>query len=70
VLQFFIRSDWPSFVGELLRWTPGSVMINLFRLSVAGEVPTGLLWANVAALAGMAAAVLVMAGWQARRLYR
>jgi ABC-type multidrug transport system permease subunit len=68
--QFFSTPAWPAIVRDLLPWTPGSVMINLFRLSVAGQVPAGLLWANLAALASMAAAVYLLVGWRLRRLYR
>ncbi len=68
--QFFSTPAWPTIVRELLPWSPGSVMINLFRLSVAGQVPAGLLWSNLTALAGMAAAVYLLVGWRLRRLYR
>lgn len=70
VAQFFISPTWPAIVRELLPWTPGSVMINLLRLSTAGEVSTSLVWANVAALAGWAGAVYLLVGWRIRRLYR
>ena len=70
IAQSLSTSAWPAIVRDLLPWTPGSVMINLFRLSVAGQVPTGLLWSNLAALAGMATVVYLLVGWRLRRLYR
>ncbi len=70
VLQLFIRPNWPPLLRELLRWAPGPVMINLFRLSVAGEIPRSLLWANLGALAGMAGAIYLFVGWRIGRLYR
>lgn len=70
IAQFFIRQGWPAIVRELLPWTPGSVMINLFRFSTVGQVPAGLLWTNLAALTGMAGVVFLLVGWRVRRLHR
>jgi ABC-2 type transport system permease protein len=68
--QLLTGSALPEFMRALFRWTPGSVMINLFRLSMAGEVPSPLLWANLAALGAMAAAAYLLVGWRMRSLYR
>jgi hypothetical protein len=70
VALFFMNPTWPAILREVLPWAPGSVMINLFRLSVADQVPGGLLWANVAALAGAAGVVYLLVGWRIRRLSR
>jgi hypothetical protein len=45
-------------------------MINLFRLSLAGQVPGSLLSGNVVALAGAAAMVYLLVVWRIRRLSR
>jgi ABC-2 type transport system permease protein len=70
IAQFFASPTWPTIVHDVLPWMPGSLMLNLYRLSVAGEVPGSLLLANAAALAGMAGAVYLLVGWRIRRLYR
>jgi ABC-type Na+ efflux pump permease subunit len=70
VALFFMNPTWPAILRQVLPWAPGSVMINLFRLSVADQVPGGLLWANVAALAGAAGVVYLLVGWRIRRLSR
>jgi ABC-type multidrug transport system permease subunit len=70
VAQFFMRSAWPAILREVLRWSPGSAMINLFRLSLAGEVPGSLLWGNVLVLAGAGALVYLLVVWRIRRLSR
>jgi ABC-type Na+ efflux pump permease subunit len=68
--QAFVRQGWPAILRDLLPWTPGSVMINLFRMATAGSVPIGMLWTNLAVLAGMAAVVYLLIGWRLRSLYR
>jgi ABC-2 type transport system permease protein len=70
VAQFFMSSTWPAALREVLHWAPGSAMINLLRLSLAGQVPGRLLWGNVVALAGAAGAVYLLAFWRIRRLSR
>jgi ABC-type uncharacterized transport system permease subunit len=65
-----MRSTWPAILREVLRWSPGSAMINLFRLSLAGEVPGRLLWGNVVALVGAAGAMYLLVVWRIRRLSR
>jgi ABC-2 type transport system permease protein len=70
VAQFFMRPSWPAILREVLRWAPGSAMINLFRLSLAGQVPGSLLWGNVVSLVGAAGAVYLLVVWRTRRLSR
>jgi ABC-type Na+ efflux pump permease subunit len=70
VALFFMRPTWPAILREVLRWAPGSAMINLFRLSLAGQVPGRLLWGNVVALVGAAGAVYLLVVWRIRRLSR
>jgi ABC-type polysaccharide/polyol phosphate export permease len=70
VALFFMNPTWPAILREVLRWAPGSAMINLFRLSLTGRVSMSLLWGNVAALAGAAGAVYLLVVWRIRRLSR
>ena len=59
-LQVLKSPDWPQFVQALLDWQPGSAMVEMFRMSMAGEAPLGLLWANAAALLAVAAVVYAL----------
>jgi hypothetical protein len=59
-LQALKSPDWPQFVQALLDWQPGSAMIGMFRISMAGEAPLGLLWANAAALLAVAALIYAL----------
>lgn len=62
VLQAFQSENWPVFLQRLLDWQPGTAMLKLFQISMAGEIPTALLWTNAAALlaaAGLFYAVVV-----------
>jgi ABC-2 type transport system permease protein len=70
VLHFISKASWPTFLQEFLARLPGPAMINLFRYSMAGEVPAGALWANAAALAAAAGVVLALTAWVIRRAGR
>ncbi len=70
VAQFFVRSNLPELVKNVLDWMPGTLMINLFRTSVIGEVPLRLLATNAGALAGMAAVLYLVVNWRIRVLDR
>ncbi len=70
VLHFISNTSWPVFLQEFLARLPGPAMINLFRYSMAGEVPAGALWANAAALAAAAGVVFVLTAWLLRRAER
>jgi len=62
VLQAFQGENWPVIIQRLLDWQPGSAMLKLFQISIAGEVPAALLWTNAAALliaAGLVYAVVL-----------
>lgn len=61
MLDVFFKNASPSLVHTLVAWTPSSLMFNLFRFSVAGEVPVGPLWLSAGALAAMALAFYAMA---------
>lgn len=59
-LQAFKGEDWPQFVQTLLDRQPGSAMIEMLRISMAGEVPLGLLWTNAVALLAVALAIYIV----------
>jgi ABC-2 type transport system permease protein len=62
VLQAFQGENWPVIIQRLLDWQPGSAMLRLFQISIAGDIPVALLWANAAALltaAGVIYAVIL-----------
>ena len=59
-LQAFKSPDWPQFVQTLLEWQPGSAMISMFKLSMAGEAPLGLLWSYVASLLAVTAVIYLL----------
>ncbi len=70
MIGFLVSSSWPVFVRDLIAWLPGSLMLNLYRLSMTGEVPSARLWAKAAALAALAGAIYVLVGWRIQRLGR
>jgi len=59
IFDSFQIADWPVFVQKILQWQPGSTITHLLEISMAGEIPPGLMWSNAAAL--LAAALLVYA---------
>jgi ABC-2 type transport system permease protein len=70
VLYTISNADWPAFLVELLARMPVPAMINLFRYSMAGDIPTGAMWANVAALAATAGAMFAITALLIRRAER
>jgi hypothetical protein len=70
VFHFISNASWPAFLRVILARLPGPAMINLFRFSMAGEVPAGALWANAAALAAAAGALFAITVWVIRRAER
>jgi ABC-2 type transport system permease protein len=70
VLHFISKTSWPAFLQEFLARLPGPAMINLFRFSMAGEVPAGALWANAAALAAAAGVLFALTAWVIHRAER
>ncbi len=70
VLHFISKASWPAYLREFLARLPGPAMINLFRYSMAGEVPAGVLWANAAALAAAAGIMFASTAWVIRRTGR
>jgi len=53
----FDMSQWPAILQSLLKWQPGTTIIQLFRISMAGNIPFDLLWTNAIALLVAAAGV-------------
>jgi ABC-type Na+ efflux pump permease subunit len=60
----------PMIVQAIFRWVPTTLMLDLFRLSVAGAVPGAQLWSSAAALVAMAGAVFLLATWRLRQYDR
>jgi ABC-2 type transport system permease protein len=60
----------PEILKQALAWLPGAAALNLFQISIAGEAPAGMLWANAGALlaAGLAGYLLVY--WRISRVDR
>ena len=53
----FNMSQWPAILQTLVKWQPGTTIIQLFRISMAGRFPLELLWTNAIALLLAAAGV-------------
>jgi ABC-type Na+ efflux pump permease subunit len=70
IVQLFIRENWSSSIKSVIAWTPGSLMLNLYRLSTAGEYPVVPLISSAAALGAMAGLIFLLAGWRMQRLNR
>ena len=60
--HFYTNPAWPGLVRGILNWLPGSLMIQLFRFSLAGSFPVEKLWATSFALVGMAGLLLAGVG--------
>jgi len=67
LVELWVVSGAPAIVRQVTTWLPGPLMLNLFRLSAAGEVPASQLWPYAGALAGMAAVVYLLVGWRLQR---
>ncbi len=68
LLKFFTGSQLPPAVQSIVNWLPGSVMLELFSISQAGEFPVGLLWLNVSAILIAIAAITILLVWRMRRM--
>jgi len=66
LVELWVVSGAPAIVRQIATWLPGPLMLNLFRLSAAGEVPAALLWPYAGALVAMAAVVYLLVGWRMR----
>jgi ABC-2 type transport system permease protein len=68
IVQFFINENWSSSIKALIAWMPGSLMLDLYRFSAAGEYPIVPLLSSAAALGVMAGILFLLAGWRIQRL--
>lgn len=68
ILQFFLNENWSSSIKSLIVWMPGSLMLNLYRLSTAGAYSIAPLLSSAAALGAMAGILFLVAGWRIQRL--
>jgi len=57
LLEAFFAGIWPTWLTDLLGWFPTSVMLRMFRLAIAGQVPADAVGLSAAVLAASAAAV-------------
>jgi ABC-type Na+ efflux pump permease subunit len=69
LLEGFFRGVWPAWLTDVLSWFPTSVIMRMFRLSVAGDLPAGTVWQSAAVLAASAAAVYALVVAVMRRKY-
>jgi ABC-type polysaccharide/polyol phosphate export permease len=67
MVELWVVSGAPAIVRHIATWLPGPLMMNLFRLSAAGEFAATQLWSYAGALVAMAAAVYLLVGWRLRR---
>jgi hypothetical protein len=68
--QLFITESWSPLVRAVLTWMRSSIMLNLYRFSLAGAYPAAQLWSSAAVLAAMAGVIYLLAGWRMQRLNR
>lgn len=69
LLEAFFAGVWPAFLTNLLSWFPTSVVMRMFRLSIAGEAPVQLVWQSAAALVATSAVIYALVVWVMRRKY-
>lgn len=69
-LKLFTGLNLPPAVQSALDWLPGSAILQLFSISQAGAVPSGLLWLNVSALLVAITVVTLLLAWRMRRMER
>jgi ABC-type Na+ efflux pump permease subunit len=65
--ELWVVSGAPAIVQHIATWLPGPLIMNLFRLSAAGEFAATQLWSYAGALVAMAAAIYLLIGWRLRR---
>jgi hypothetical protein len=70
VLDFLNLPTLPENIRQALGWLPGAAALKLFRLSMVGEIPSGMLWTNAGALLAAGLAGYFLALWRIRRVDR
>jgi ABC-type transport system involved in multi-copper enzyme maturation permease subunit len=69
-LELWSRASWPQVIQTLLAWSPGALMVNLYRFSMAAEVSPARLASSAAALALEAGLIYLLVGGLVRRWER
>jgi ABC-type Na+ efflux pump permease subunit len=69
LLETFFAGVWPAWVTDLLSWFPTSVIMRMFRLSIAGDAPAQMVWQSATVLAVVSAALYALVVWVMRRKY-
>ena len=67
LLHFVSKTNWPTFLLELLARLPAPAMINLFRYAMAGDFPSSAMWANATALIAASGIVFAITALLMRR---
>lgn len=70
LLDAMTLPGWPPLVKQVLGLLPGPATLGLWRISMAGAVPAGMLWTNAAALLAAAALVYGAVMWRVSRIDR
>jgi ABC-2 type transport system permease protein len=66
VLNILGNIDWPPVIQTLFDYLPTVTLAELLGYSLAGQVPTGQMWVNSAALLSAALAVFGLLAWRLR----
>ncbi len=69
-VQFFQDANLPPFVQSLIRWSPGTAMVSLFRSSMTRDIPGSLLLSSLVALLGASLVLYLVSGAILRRKLR
>jgi ABC-type Na+ efflux pump permease subunit len=69
LFEAFFAGVWPAWLTDLLSWFPTSVILGMFRLSIAGSVPAWMVWQSLAVLGASSAAMYLLVVWVMRRKY-
>jgi ABC-type Na+ efflux pump permease subunit len=69
IFEAFFAGIWPAWLLELFSWFPTSVIMRMFRLSLAGVAPAQMVWQSVGVLAAVSAVLYALVVWIMRRKY-
>jgi ABC-type transport system involved in multi-copper enzyme maturation permease subunit len=67
VLDAVNQTSWPAWIQSTIIWLPGTLMADLVRFSMAGNVPVGLWLQPLAVLLLQAGVVYLLVVWLLRR---
>ena len=63
-------SDLPPLVNTIIEWFPSTAMVNMFQISMAGNLPVALLWSNAVILIFSAGFIFLLVELLIRRSYQ